>query len=149
MAMVGVSAASFGAYYFSDDPDGFVSRFGKSPVYPYGWRDVLDFVRENRSNYDAVVVSHSLSAAQDYIYAAFYLPYPPGDFARDAEFRRNGPWIDVTRLGNFHFCDLRTCVSSIPGRKLIVAKSWDPPHGKLLKRVQIPGNGDALLIYET
>lgn len=48
----------------------------------YGWKEIVNYVKENESKYDNVIVSHA--DGMPYVYFLFYESYDPSDFQKNA-----------------------------------------------------------------
>lgn len=72
----------------------------------YGYRQVVDFIREHQDEYDLVVFTRFYG--EPHMFSAFYLPVEPSDYISDPNLVRfeTFDWVRVLNYGKFYFPDL-------------------------------------------
>jgi hypothetical protein len=91
---------SFSTFYWSYFPR-FYATFSH-----YGYKDLVRFIADHESKYDAVVVSNRVNDTKQYIYYLFYTKYDPKTYQESKNIDRvaeSGGWIRIRRIGKIYF----------------------------------------------
>ncbi len=136
--------------------------FVKYPVnysrdWQYGYKEVVDYIKENQDKYDLIVFSRHYG--EPHIFTLFYLNYDPQKFQNSSNLERfeTYDWVRVLRFDKYYFPDLgdegtkyNDIVKENPDKKILfIGKSGDfPENVKILERINFLNNEPAFEIVE-
>ena len=72
----------------------------------YGYKDLMNNVYGNKSNYNKIYISRHLNDAKQYIYYLFYTKYSPVSYQQKINVDYSveaGGWVSINRIGNLYF----------------------------------------------
>lgn len=126
-----IEAYLFGRNYTGD----YIRKYSWS--WQYGYKQAVDFIRENQDQYDRVVFAKKYG--EPHIFVLFYLRYDPGKYQTDKSLIRyeKNDWFWVDRFNKFEFVDDRKIEERIWGGKVLLVTSPDnyPKPARLLKSI--------------
>lgn len=135
-----IEAYLFGQNYTGD----YVKKYSWS--WQYGYKQAIDFVKDNQDQYDRVVFTRKYG--EPHIFVLFYLGYNPQRYQTDNSLVRyeKSDWFWVDRFGKFEFVDDRKIEERIWGGKVLLVTSPDnyPKPARLLKSIDFI-NGERAL----
>lgn len=131
--------------------------FKYSRDWQYGYKQVVDYMREHIDQYDEVVFTRH--RGEPHMFTLFFLNYDPYRYQNDPNLVRfeTYDWVRVLRFDKFYFPDLgdkgtqyKDVIKSEPGKKLlIIGKPGDfPKDAPILKTVKFLDNSEAFEITE-
>lgn len=99
----------------------------------YGYKQAVDYVKTHRENYDKIYFTSSWG--QPYMFALFFMQYPPDKFQTDPNLARadTANFIEVSRFDKYYFQDLskgrfENIASQNPNKRILfVGRSGDFP----------------------
>lgn len=157
--VIGFSVARFWADYTGVFP------YTQSANSYYGFREMYAYLDTIDEEYSYVgIVPSGLGFRQLYIYYLFYAKYDPRLYQNEVEVERikqKDEWIDVKRIGKYHFAsDLSAVEQELSSKPILVAEgnfSLDREHRidvdtilkfTLLRTIYYPNNDPAFKIME-
>lgn len=118
-----------------------------SGEWQYGYKESIEFVKNNHDNYNAVYVTSELG--RPYIYYLFYTKTPPSEFRESSVVKRDVfGFVNVESFGKFHF--LKSLENVKKGQKALFIDKPEkiPASAKLLKEFKLL-NGETILVAYT
>jgi hypothetical protein len=135
-----------GVIYFQH---GYWRHYAKefSGEWQYGYREAIDFIKENQQKYQRLWFTDKLG--RPYIYFLFYLQYDPQRFVREAKVEREvWGFVKVRSFDRYHFFNERKEIEP-KGRTLVVEEFEKiPPEIKAKKVFYLLNGKPVLAAYE-
>src|SRR3989344_496864 len=136
-------------YYFN--PVAFNYRTNYSWSWQYGYREAVQYVKDNYSKYDQIIFSKYYGEPHEFV--AFYWPWNPSDFQNSKQWDYHADWYWVNGLDKIKFVVDRVMLSTVsslpPGQKtLIISDPKFPVPGRELKTINFLDNKPAFYIKE-
>lgn len=118
----------------------------QSGEWQYGYKESLNYVKENEHKYDKIYFTNLLG--RPYIYTLFYTKYDPRKFRRQADISRDGfGFVHVTKFGKYNFPeDIPS--SDVKGKTLFInGAERVPGTAQILKTFHLLNNKPVLSAY--
>lgn len=101
----------------------------------YGYKQVIQYIKEHRKNYDLIVFTRHYG--EPHMFTLFYLNYDPSKYQNNSNLIRfeTYDWVRVLRFDNFYFPDLgdkgtkyQDIIEANPGKKILfIGRNVDFP----------------------
>ena len=119
-----------------------------APAMAYGWKEAMEYIKENEDKYEHIVISRRFSEPQ--VAIAFYKPWDPADFQRQAKdwlkYEKMGfgfvDQLSQYELGKYVFRNFQFPEDLALTKTLFVGKDedfWGRETGRILKTIYYPG----------
>lgn len=155
-----ILSISFKNYYFKLSN---VYSYNYSSSWQYGYKEVVDFVKENYSKYDKVIITKKYGEAHEFF--LFFWPWDPRKYKSDINLIRfdqsNWSWVDrfdkfyfvndwdIPESGNSFILESKSEVGCINVRCLLITESQKYPVGwKKIKSYNFLNGKEAFELYE-
>ncbi|MEK7550232.1 MAG: glycosyltransferase family 39 protein [Patescibacteria group bacterium] len=123
----------------------------------YGYKQVVEFIKDRYSEYDLIVFSRHYG--EPHMFTLFFMRWDPGQFQNDPNLNRfeTYDWVRVLNFDKFYFPDLgdegtryQDVVAANPNKKILfVGKPGDFPDGtQILERINFLNYNEAFEIVE-
>lgn len=128
-------------YYFVQYPYQFSSEW------EYGYKDVINYISENKDKYDGIVFTETLG--RPYIYALFYEKYDPEKFAKTSKVDREAlGFVHVRGFDKYKFVeDVKQNIDPVKNNLYIDTPSEVPEGVKIIKIFKNLDGSPTLVAY--
>jgi len=137
--------AVFNIIYFLED---YWMHYSKdySREWQYGYKDAVNYMNQNDSQYNKVFLTNELGRA--YVYTLFYKKYDPALFRKDADIKRDAfGFVTVNKFGKYYFN--KDIISKNKEKNVLYIDSLGdvPKNAKILKEFKALDGGTVLIAY--
>lgn len=119
-----------------------------SKDWQYGYQEAVQFVNENKTKYEKIIVSNRPHLDQSYMFFLFYLKYSPKLYQQEAK-NNSGGFKENHSFGNFEFRPIEWEKEKKTGKRLFIGKPGDfGSDSNVLKKIYFKNGEEAINIAE-
>lgn len=118
-----------------------------SQAWQYGYKELVDYVKEYEHKYDKIIISNQPHLDQSYIFFLFYLKYDPFLYQKEAS-NVSGGFAENHYFGKFEFRPIIWEKEKKDRRTLFVGRENDFPDTNVIKTIHFLDGKEAIKIVE-